>query len=625
MDTLSELETWLHQKPRQVSVVVAARSALRAVPVLSNVGALHKEGMGEAGRTLVLPVFRALAVAWTAGAYSSHTTPSEKLREAAKAAYRAVDAIHMVAADAERKTVFGEKFIIPEYHSVSGVLDAAAGATFAAASSAAGSASFGTQAAQAASMAMRTDPTGVGRRVGQKAVSVARDVAVRLAVDAPGSKAGRVRAMMQEEATAKDREMIDKGLSATELAFLPIWPDKVPNWVETRWAELKRLLMDADENWEVWTEWYEARLKGRKANQEMELARALTDSEVWQLGPRIANSSIKQSIKMHSNRRKKRSSAKETEALATVPEQSPASLQPIWEQGRLTLPQRPATADIGEASFAAALLTLGSQVREFVEAIDDEQNIDRRFISFIEAVAERIPSEQSTQAELFRLGHQEEVLKRYGKTVDEQWPDFLASRYHALLSQFDLTMRQSVVWREFKYHGTKHHLSPGQLAAAGVAAMHVAKVLREPDAAELVDPVIPQSLEQLAQAAPVEASGDPNQLPGDPIRGGELVALDLMESLNNIFKRIASATLLAKLPGSPLRKAGAKYAAGLGRGFVKEATEQGPKDGQKLFRLLRSVVVGGLATAGSGFGLVQLISMYPGIFGWLRPLIKLVF
>src|SRR5262249_10426462 len=184
--------------------------------------------------------------------------------------------------------------------------------------------------------------------------------------------------------------------------------------------------------------------------------------------------------------------------------QGPASLQPIWEQGRLTLAQTSAATEIGDTPFAASLSALKSQMIDFLEDLGYEDNIDRRFISFLRVVVERTPDKCPTQPELFSLGHQEEVFKRYFKTVKEQWPDFLVSRYEALLSQFDLTMRQSPLWREFKHHGTERRMSPGQIAAAGVVAVNLAKALQEHEAAEIVDPVVPQSLVRLAEAAPVE-------------------------------------------------------------------------------------------------------------------------
>jgi hypothetical protein len=47
------------------------------------------------------------------------------------------------------------------------------------------------------------------------------------------------------------------------------------------------------------------------------------------------------------------------------------------------------------------------------------------------------------QTEWFQLGHAQAVLAGYAKTVNEQWPELLATKYHVLALQFDRTIRQS--------------------------------------------------------------------------------------------------------------------------------------------------------------------------------------
>src|SRR5258706_41450 len=86
---------WLADKPRDVATVVAARAALRVVPLLVT-------GIATPGfkKTLILPVFRATAVSWVAG--RDPTLIAQLLRAtraAADAAYAAADAAY-AAADA---------------------------------------------------------------------------------------------------------------------------------------------------------------------------------------------------------------------------------------------------------------------------------------------------------------------------------------------------------------------------------------------------------------------------------------------------------------------------------------------------------------------------------------------
>ena len=62
---------------------------------------------------------------------------------------------------------------------------------------------------------------------------------------------------------------------------------------------LKSALLAADQGWEVWTDWYEARLAGdaaRPPNEALEVARATIPDEIWKQGPAVVNAEIKRLI-----------------------------------------------------------------------------------------------------------------------------------------------------------------------------------------------------------------------------------------------------------------------------------------------------------------------------------------
>jgi hypothetical protein len=77
--------------------------------------------------------------------------------------------------------------------------------------------------------------------------------------------------------------------------------------------------------------------------------------------------------------------------------------------------------------------------------------------------------------------------------------------------------------------------------------------------------------------------------------GSELLAIDLIESINNILKPIAEVAIAAAQ----------EYAAGFSKGFRRTAKKKGSKDGEKVFIWLRRFAVGA-ATSGSSFSGVGL-------------------
>ncbi|MGH6863866.1 MAG: hypothetical protein ACRECN_06270, partial [Methylocella sp.] len=62
------------------------------------------------------------------------------------------------------------------------------------------------------------------------------------------------------------------------------------------WQELKTTLLAAGQDWQVWTNWYDDRLKGRLRKEKRELAYVSYDVALWNQGPAIVNAEIKRRI-----------------------------------------------------------------------------------------------------------------------------------------------------------------------------------------------------------------------------------------------------------------------------------------------------------------------------------------
>jgi hypothetical protein len=252
-----EVKLWLDaiepaQRRREVAVALAARAALRVTPLLGRELTVGGPSRGNLLSALVLPSLRAAALRWVAAKYPTH---GNELRAAGRAA------VADIAPDTAPS--------------------AAANASFAA--------SFAADAAAAAhAAASETD--------GDAALAADFAVAAADAVDADAAAAAAAAAF------ASDAALVDSGRSGAELAGLPLWPNGAPEWASEAWRTLKSALLAADQGWEVWTAWYEARLAGdaaRPPNEALEVARATIPDEIWKQGPAAVNAEIKRLIELH--------------------------------------------------------------------------------------------------------------------------------------------------------------------------------------------------------------------------------------------------------------------------------------------------------------------------------------
>jgi hypothetical protein len=305
-----------------------------------------------------------------------------------------------------------------------------------------------------------------------------------------------------------------------------------------------------------------------------------------------------------------------------VPPIQPAAIEPLWDGERLTISPRPAATDLKEQDFAAALSSLRDDLREFAEEIGRDANIDPRFLAFVHRLVARIPDELPTQYELFRLGHLTETFSGYNVTVRREWSDYLASRYQALALQFDRVLRQSTLWREFRRNAAKQALSDEQLALTVPLAQQTVDALRAEDAAEFIHQSVPLALEELALLSP-DSDDVIAHLDDGTIRfRSELLAIDVVESINNILKRVAEAAFaasavtlnLGRKAGSTAVRVSKEYIKEVGAGLLEEAKKQGRKDGATLFRWLRRAAIGGGSIGG-------LFAKFPEAFEWLRAII----
>jgi hypothetical protein len=230
------LKAWLDGQNREVCVAIAARAALRVLPLV--VLDAKRPNTKPLRQIVVLTgaVFRATAVARAAAKYPARA--SELLATAASAsAFSAADASASTSA-APALAVVGAA----EYAAVA--VDAPANVS-----------AFASAAVDTAATA---------------ALAYASAWAMASA----------------------DALFISDGGDALQLADRPLWGSLPPQWAATAWKSLQAVL-PKDEDWKIWFDWYEDRLAGRGRDERHELAFATVPPDVWDKGAAEANAWIK--------------------------------------------------------------------------------------------------------------------------------------------------------------------------------------------------------------------------------------------------------------------------------------------------------------------------------------------
>jgi hypothetical protein len=258
------LERWLKVRPIEDARVIAARAALRVVPALEAYG--RRLGDAVWAPPLVLAEFSQHAVARAAGRFPAGATvlsvAAAGIARFAKDAYisRRIR-VHLAQAYAE------------------GSYDTAQAANFTTTANAADCASTAASNAAAAATATTAAAADANR------ASTASAKAANAFADATVFWAS-----MREDA-----EALESGVAPSALASTPLWAKTTPKWAAQNWDTLKgQLLARPAEYWDVWTDWYEARLRGEPGNEGEEIARILEVTEgEWKAGPAVANKKIK--------------------------------------------------------------------------------------------------------------------------------------------------------------------------------------------------------------------------------------------------------------------------------------------------------------------------------------------
>ena len=202
---------------------------------------------------------------------------------------------------------------------------------------------------------------------------------------------------------------------------------------------------------------------------------------------------------------------------------------------------------------------------EEAERLGRTPNLDMRPANYLERAASRIGDAVPSAIELFRFGHAAEALRHGLKAVEETWPDFLAARYGLLVAQLERAARQARAWRALLKNAADDVPPREVVEAAPRYAIEFAEILREAAAAldepPLIAAAIPDGLDALAGIAEERAEIAGSATP-EIDAGAEALAVDLIDSIDNVVKKLAEAWLATlRCRSAPSRKGRAPRSA----------------------------------------------------------------
>jgi hypothetical protein len=89
---------------------------------------------------------------------------------------------------------------------------------------------------------------------------------------------------------------VEEGHKPSIIAGGPLWLQLQPDRIGALWQQLRRDLLDVEQDWQVWTTWYDDRLRGRPIHRERELVYVQIEQTLWDQGPAIVNAEIRRRI-----------------------------------------------------------------------------------------------------------------------------------------------------------------------------------------------------------------------------------------------------------------------------------------------------------------------------------------
>lgn len=515
-----ELKEWVKEQDQQTCAAIVARIALRLVPFLEE--AVHKHS-----DIIVLPSLYAISTSWFTGVMLDQNVDSAALFASS-------------FADTATSSAISSAF--------SGSFVATATAT----------------AATAADVALFASSSSF---ISTTSVSAASASAAYLAA----SDATIIQNIWQE--ISQDVTFLEEDQTVDTLMERPLFLGEMDTELKKRWLSMKEALLSLDENWQVWTNWYEDRLvggprpNGRLVIEALERERVLIPDEDWNKGAAHVNALI---VEME-----KRYRMPEPEDL----KQRPAIVETeVREDGKLH--RKNDENEITDADLQESLQEAWEAHKEHFEYFkslnpgQNEPTLQRVLSSYEKALGKNY-----ADLKIIALGVHGQRLQELALRADDRFLENVASELSALAAAHVLFIQQFPKWRRYVANS-----EPDPSGEQLDAALKFAKEIKDYD--DIIDEDVIEPTLDLVEDVEESLFADPDLKP------------PLSKELLNV-----NANILAGLM-RPCLKYVRDCAGALRKGSLK-AVEKGAEE---LVR--RTISLGGLA--------LVLSQIAPDKFGWVK-------
>jgi hypothetical protein len=522
---------WLEKQPRQWSVAIASRAALRALPLL--------QGTNDVA-AIVLPVFRAAFIARFDVKYPGRAIDAAAVRAAINAV-----AVPAPVAASYAPTPAGST--TDAYATYAAVVHTAARASRNAAR---------VVSAARAAVAVVSATTTVAAAAAATTATTAATAAADVAADADA-----IVAAIKHDA----QQLADGVATPQQLGAAQLWVGRSPPGIRGAWQELAQDLRAIGHHWPVWIDWYDYVVTGAPyaTSSEAEDA-AYTDipGELpWSVGAEAVNAEIARRL---------------TEFRASrIPDQSPAPVRVEERGGKVAkASDRDSPLSASERDFKAWRDPVVGHIEELAASGFAPGTNHSRVRDRLMALGKLLPGEIAEVKERqFRVGYEierfEGLMAAY-RSGDEDMPMLNAAQLEDL-DRLRVALRMGIDkldrWSEFRKEANESTAGEGDAdrEAVGDALDNMSTVMDQHP--KYFDPELPKSFRFLAEAVH-DPSGATKTVVYGAVKSAENVisflgqrALGIgkkgVEAVETHISKAVATSLVAALGGAALELSGA--------------------------------------------------------------------